>query len=161
MAFFDKLNDFAKTIGDKTNEAIETTKLHSKISSEKSAAAEKMKKIGEFFYAQYAGGETVDEGIFELCQGIDAHNQAIAEAQAEIGRIKAANEPAAPAAPAAPAEKVCPSCGASNVEGTKFCSECGTRLDTPPQPVKRLCPSCGAEAEEGAKFCNECGARLA
>lgn len=27
MAFFDKLNDFAKNIGDKTSDAIETTKL--------------------------------------------------------------------------------------------------------------------------------------
>jgi len=40
MAFFDKLNQVAKNIGDKTNDAIETTKLSSKINAEKSAAAE-------------------------------------------------------------------------------------------------------------------------
>ena len=30
MAFFDKLSEMAKNIGDKTNDAIETTKLNSK-----------------------------------------------------------------------------------------------------------------------------------
>ncbi len=52
----------------------------------------------------------------------------------------------------------CPHCGATNQDGTKFCS-CG-------QPLPALtadglpCPQCGAENEPGAMFCGECGARL-
>ena len=47
MALFDKLNQVAKNIGDKTSDAIETTKLGNKINAEKAAAAEDLKKIGE------------------------------------------------------------------------------------------------------------------
>jgi uncharacterized membrane protein YvbJ len=50
---------------------------------------------------------------------------------------------------------VCPKCGAENQQGTKFCSECGTKLGGNPK-----CPACGADNEPGAKFCNDCGAKL-
>ena len=46
MAFFDKLNQMAKNIGDKTSDAIETSKLNSKINAETTAAGEDLKKIG-------------------------------------------------------------------------------------------------------------------
>jgi class 3 adenylate cyclase/tetratricopeptide (TPR) repeat protein len=48
----------------------------------------------------------------------------------------------------------CPSCGSANVEGAKFCNECGTAL-------AGACPSCGATNRPGAKFCSECGTALA
>lgn len=44
MAFFDKLGDLAKNIGDKTSDAIETNKLNSKINTENAAAGEELKK---------------------------------------------------------------------------------------------------------------------
>lgn len=58
MAFFDKLNDLAKNVSDKANDAIETTKLNNKINAEKAAIAEDFKKIGEYYYAKHATGET-------------------------------------------------------------------------------------------------------
>jgi len=48
----------------------------------------------------------------------------------------------------------CPSCGASNREGRKFCSACGTSLALG-------CPACGAAFDPGDAFCGECGAQLA
>ncbi|HET7677911.1 MAG TPA: adenylate/guanylate cyclase domain-containing protein [Candidatus Limnocylindrales bacterium] len=48
----------------------------------------------------------------------------------------------------------CPSCGAENRPGRRFCAECGTALAAP-------CPACGASNEPGEKFCGECGTRLA
>lgn len=76
----------------------------------------------------------------------------------------------------------CPSCGAINTVGTKFCSGCGKKLtDTCPNcgneilPGKKFCPNCGASmtrkkmntcpncganVEEGKKFCAECGASM-
>ena len=53
MAFFDKLNQVAKNLGDKTTDAIETTKLNTKIHTERNAAAEEFKKIGEYYYNVY------------------------------------------------------------------------------------------------------------
>jgi class 3 adenylate cyclase/tetratricopeptide (TPR) repeat protein len=48
----------------------------------------------------------------------------------------------------------CPSCGHENLEGQKFCGECGT-------PLQAACPSCGAQNAPGQKFCGECGEALA
>ena len=59
MAFFDKLNQVAKNLGDKTTDAIETTKLNSKINSERNAADDELKKIGEFYYSVFANGGSV------------------------------------------------------------------------------------------------------
>ena len=161
MAFFDKLNQVAKNIGDKTNDAIETTKLSSKISAEKSAAAEDMKKIGEHYYNLFAAGGEVAPEVLEFCQSAKAHYDAAAAAQAEIERIKAENEAEKSPAPiAAPAGNACPSCGASNAPNTKFCQSCGAKLEAPAPAQERKCPACGAVVAPGVKFCSECGQRM-
>ena len=134
MAFFDKLGDLAKNIGDKTNDAIETTKLSSKISAERSAAGEDMKKIGQHYYAKFAAGEQVSPEALEFCQAAAAHYAAAEKAQAEIDRIRAENDAAraASSAVAAPprsaAGPACTSCGAVNAPGTRFCGSCGAKL---------------------------------
>src|SRR5262245_20347005 len=48
----------------------------------------------------------------------------------------------------------CPQCNHINPSGTKFCGECGTRLQS-------LCPACQAANPPTNKFCSECGQRLA
>ena len=48
----------------------------------------------------------------------------------------------------------CPTCGKSNAVGTKFCGDCGGKMEIAKVP----CVKCGAELREGAKFCSECGA---
>jgi class 3 adenylate cyclase/predicted ATPase len=48
----------------------------------------------------------------------------------------------------------CPSCGAANLDGKKFCGDCGT-----PLPVR--CGACGTANPPGKKFCGDCGATLA
>lgn len=61
--------------------------------------------------------------------------------------------------PNAKSEKKCSNCGASLIDGAKFCVECGTsttELETPTSESKK-CSNCGAELVEGAKFCIECG----
>lgn len=142
MAFFNKLGDMAKNIGDRTGDAIETSRLNAKINSEKAAAGVEVQKIGEFYYEMFAQtGEAVPE-IMEFCQAAKAHYDAADAAQAEIDRIKAENEAvkAAAAQPAVtqpttvhyaeekrevPAKQFCTSCGAETVPGMKFCSQCG------------------------------------
>jgi hypothetical protein len=47
----------------------------------------------------------------------------------------------------------CPSCGADNEPGRKFCGECGS-------PLAQQCPACGAANSATVKFCGECGAPL-
>ena len=179
MAFFDKLSDIAKSIGDKTGDAIETSKLSSKITAEQNAAGEELKKIGEHYYRIFTETGAADPEVMEFCAAAKAHYDAAAESQAEIARIKAENEaqkasaeaqkaaaaaavPAAVAPAQAPAGLICTGCGAVNEEGTKFCRECGQKLEppAPPAPVGNVCPGCGAVNEEGTKFCRECGQKL-
>jgi class 3 adenylate cyclase/tetratricopeptide (TPR) repeat protein len=45
---------------------------------------------------------------------------------------------------------LCPSCGAPNETGRKFCGECGSALAFP-------CPACGTPNPPTVKFCGECG----
>lgn len=179
MAFFDKLNDFAKNIGDKTTDAIETGKLNSKINAENTAAGEELKKIGAHYYNLFIAGDengAVAPEVLEFCQNAKAHYEAAAAAQAEIEKIKAENEAAKPAqvaaaqaavpvasvTPSAHSGLTCSACGAVNAEGTKFCQNCGGKLE-PPAPVVpegNICPGCGAANEAGVKFCRECGSKL-
>lgn len=53
----------------------------------------------------------------------------------------------------------CPTCHASIKKGSKFCSECGTKIEAIPTKNK-FCPQCGMAAEPGMKFCAECGSKL-
>jgi len=47
----------------------------------------------------------------------------------------------------------CPTCGAENPAGKRFCGDCGSALSF-------TCPSCGAESAPGKRFCGDCGAPL-
>src|SRR5215475_9000894 len=47
----------------------------------------------------------------------------------------------------------CPSCGAANPDGKKFCGDCGT-------PLPMRCSACGAANPPGKKFCGDCGSTL-
>jgi class 3 adenylate cyclase/tetratricopeptide (TPR) repeat protein len=47
----------------------------------------------------------------------------------------------------------CPRCQHESPSGTKFCGECGARLET-------ACPSCRGVNPPGNKFCGQCGASL-
>lgn len=49
----------------------------------------------------------------------------------------------------------CPACGKPNAAGTKFCGDCGGKMEVAIVP----CAKCGAQLREGAKFCNECGTK--
>ena len=91
MDLFDKIGNIAKNIGDRTNDAIEITKLNAKIATEKSAVAEDLKKIGEFYYKKFADEEPIDTEIQEFCDNAASHYEAIEQAQAEIERIKKEN----------------------------------------------------------------------
>ena len=79
MGFLDQLGDAAKNIGaaagdlvkqvgEKTSDAIEISKLNSKISAEKVEIEKEKKKISEALFDKFAKGEEVPEEIREYRQ---------------------------------------------------------------------------------------------
>lgn len=56
---------------------------------------------------------------------------------------------------AQPQSVPCPNCGKPNPAGTKFCGDCGGKMEVAMVP----CIKCGASLREGAKFCNDCGTK--
>ena len=64
-----------------------------------------------------------------------------------------------PTAEAQPAKKiVCPNCNSEVPENSKFCLECGTKIELLNEN-EVICPACGKKTNKG-KFCMECGAPL-
>lgn len=153
MAFFDKLSEIAKNVGEMTNDALENSRKGSQISAENKKIRDIKEQIGTYYYEKFQSGETVDDGIAELCGQIRESLAAISALQAEIDAAQAARESAAPEQPQG---VICPGCGQKNAPGTKFCGGCGEKLET---EEKRFCSECGAEIKNGAAFCGECGAR--
>ena len=161
MAFFDKLNDLAKNIGDMTSDKIEEVKLNSKINSEKALIAEAFGKIGRICYEKHAAGEFSDPETAELMASVDRCYAAIKETEEQIRMLKESETAAANSAQTAPAAGVvCPACGRQNSPNTKFCGDCGAKLEASAPPQPKLCPSCQAPVPNGVKFCNECGAKI-
>jgi len=50
----------------------------------------------------------------------------------------------------------CPKCAASNSAASKFCNECGAKIEVATETT--ACVKCSAPLKPGAKFCSECGA---
>ena len=53
----------------------------------------------------------------------------------------------------------CNQCGAYIPTNSKFCSECGTKVEPPLAENEIICPNCRARIPKG-KFCGECGTPL-
>lgn len=56
---------------------------------------------------------------------------------------------------------LCPNCKESVSANSKFCSNCGTKINlSAAASKKKFCTECGTELEPGSKFCNECGNKV-
>ncbi len=151
MAFLDKMGDaltnLAATATEKAGSAIESGKLALKISGEERKISEATMKLGELLLARIDDGESYDEEIAVIYDEVRAARQAIDEAKAQQqDKDEEAVE-----------EGTCPNCGQVNAPGTRFCSQCGSKLA---EPAPKVCPNCGAELKEEGRFCSSCGAKL-
>lgn len=97
------------------------------------------------------------ESFGELAGRIRLVESNLADAKARSEAMLREKEEKEQAERLALAARTCPQCGCENAEGTKFCQECGARLDV----RQSACPACGAGNPSGTKFCQECGAQLA
>ena len=83
-----------------------------------------------------------------------------------IGGFISVKAPTAPArvltpslyTPARIPTKTCPTCGAYLVEGVRFCTKCGAKMEE--KPTKRFCTQCGATINPEKRFCTQCGSAM-
>ena len=86
--FLDKVGNMAKVAADKTSDAIEVTKLNSKISKEKDQIKAIKLEIAERFLAAYESGELQDEYVAEKSKAIAVCEENIEAINKEIEMIK-------------------------------------------------------------------------
>jgi len=82
--------DFAKQVGDKTNDALEISKLNTKISAENAEIEKEKKKLSDALFERFARGEEVPEEVKEFCNNIKSHLLNIDGFKEEIEKVKAA-----------------------------------------------------------------------
>jgi ribosomal protein L40E len=152
MAFLDRLNKMANVATEKASGAIEVGKLNLKVNTEEKKIEESTIKIGEALLLSLDAGQAYDEAIMQHYEDIKTARAAITSIKAEIANISGS--------------LICPSCAAKNPPESKFCRECGTKLETeapaeePVEIVEILCSNCGASVASEEKFCTNCGAKL-
>lgn len=124
MAFLDKINDFAKVATEKTNNAIEITKLSAKAESEQRTVDAIIKKIGEHYVAKIDCGEKLDDEVMAMYEGILSGRKNIAELRTEIESLKNHKEVSVQEEQS---KKICKNCGKEIDISAKFCLNCGTK----------------------------------
>ena len=121
MALLDKINDFAKTATEKTNNAIEIAKLSAKIDSEQRTLNDIVRKIGDYYVAKIDAGEVLDEEVMAIYEGVVSSRNSIAEMRAEVEALKTPKNNSV----ISTEQKFCPFCGEPLDVSAKFCLHCG------------------------------------
>ena len=108
-------------------------------------------------YAKGIGNMTITGGgsVAGDMVGLGVGLAAAGHIAPQMGDMFKGFQPQEPVAPAT----TCPKCGASVPSTSKFCLECGAKIESL-NDNEVICPSCGQKTAKG-KFCGECGAALA
>lgn len=127
----------------------EMMKATSEVSDLKTQEKDLLAEIGKAAYEQNPDGWPQSEKIKLIRMNL-------ADAEKSLNQVEQQQQQAQAAQAASDAATTCPSCGFKNPEGTKFCQECGAKLEAAAGP--KFCSSCGAQLEPGTRFCGSCGA---
>lgn len=108
-------------------------------------------------YAEGLGNMTISGGGGGVAGDMIGLGVGMAAAGAVSGRMGEMFKGFAPEE--APVKKItCPSCNSEVPENSKFCLECGAKIEVLNEG-EMICPACGQKTAKG-KFCMECGASL-
>ena len=145
-----------KTIGSKSKEFLESTRLKGDIKDTNVIIQSKFQALGKKTYEMLNRGLLNEDelrfdcaGIAELFKKITELEDAIKKIELEALRMQHGSDAV-----------VCSKCRAPNNENGKFCMSCGAALNIEVRVEGNLCPACGAKAKEGAKFCVRCGGKM-
>lgn len=169
MAFLETLETITNNIGEKANNAMEISKLNSKLSGINKTILATKKELGNYCWEQYQHGNMLDDKITELCDKIKACNEDMARIKTDIEKIKEMTPKIIPKK----VKPVCPECGEPAEDGMRFCGACGAEIIVPENETASaeaevvpeeeapvFCSKCGAKAAAGMNFCPKCGNKL-
>ncbi len=137
MAFFDEISKRMNGVAQTAQKTAEIARLQRQINSEENEFYELFAEIGKLYYncrqRSVAPGETMDQ----LCDRVDALAQHIEQMKLKLDEIKQIRR--------------CQSCGSVQNSASRFCANCGARLEerTPAPADEPVEPA--APAEEPAK----------
>lgn len=125
---------------------------------------DKLSKIQILKQLEIMEAATKNSGMNSMTQGAMGLGMGVQMAQAmaqNLGQMNAnqANVNATPVNVAPVGGTItCTGCQKPIPEGSKFCPECGTKVEA---SNTKFCPQCGQKADPNSKFCMECGTKLA
>ncbi len=107
----------------------------------------------------YRYDEKIEEYIMpDIDSAIESFKNAVSVQEVPANLEVVNTSVVAASAEASSEEIVCPNCATKMSANSKFCPECGNKIE-----IKKpsFCTQCGEPVVEGAKFCANCGASLA
>lgn len=110
-----KLGQTAKSVGKKSEELVEVTKLNLAIGNEEDKIKKLLIEIGSEVYGKYSEGENYDGFIDEKCSQIKLIESNINELRSKVKKIKG--------------HKTCSECNTDIFDDVKFCPNCGSKLE--------------------------------
>ena len=87
MAFLDKLTDAAAKVTDKANDAVEITKIKTKMNGEKKEIEAELAKLGRIYFEKAKAGAELAEGEMEIVNRVNAHYDTLADLERQLSEI--------------------------------------------------------------------------
>lgn len=87
MAFLDKLTDAAAKVTDAANDAVETTKIKTKMNGEKKDIEMELAKLGRIYYEKAKAGEELAAEEMEIVNRVNAHYDVLADLEKKLAEI--------------------------------------------------------------------------
>ena len=87
MAFLDKLTDAAAKVTDAANDAVEITKIKTKINGEKKEIEAELAKLGRIYFEKAKAGTELPNDEMEIVNRVSAHYDTLADLEKQLSEI--------------------------------------------------------------------------
>lgn len=136
MAFFDDIGKSINNMTQSARKAADVAKIQHQISQKQAEFDSLYHQIGQLYYTCHQRGLEPDESITTLCDRVTATAQEIDKLKVEIDKIRNVRR--------------CPVCGNVTDFNSKFCNNCGAKLELEPEKPVESAPEPEQPAEEAA-----------
>ena len=87
MAFLDKLTDAAAKVTDKANDAVEITKIKTKMNGEKKEIEAELAKLGRIYFEKAKAGAELPIEEMEIVNRVSAHYGVLEDLEKQLAEI--------------------------------------------------------------------------